>query len=329
MQKRIWANLYDDLYADPLLDGLSASGFMVIRKHVDKNDREGLLKMVSSGYDCVIASLEQWDKALLDAAGEQLKLLIKYGTGINNFDIPYATQKGIAIANLAGMNAQTVAQLALTHILSCLRGYDRACAYSRQKKWMPHTGYELDGKIVGLIGFGQIAQHLSRMLEGFDVRIIAYDVVQNQSALDKHPNVCFTSDLDTLLSKSDIVSLHVPLLDQTRGMMNRERFAVMKDGAVLVNTSRGEIVCEADLVSAINSGKIRAAGLDVTTAEPFDPENPLLTMDAVSVTPHIGAASFESEERCQQLMIEIARVFFQQGMHPRVVNPEFADYRTL
>ncbi|MEG1525496.1 MAG: NAD(P)-dependent oxidoreductase [Clostridia bacterium] len=327
MKQRVWTNLYDDLIAETLLNGLQQSGFEVVRKHVDKSDRAALLKTVAEGYDYVVASLEQWDSELIDAAGDQLKALVKYGTGINNFDIPYATQKGIAIANLAGQNAQTVAQLAMTHILSSLRGFDRACAYSRESRWKPHTGMELDGKTVGLVGFGQIAQHLSRMLEGFWVSVIAYDVFENKDALAKHQNVIFTNDLNELLEKSDVVSLHVPLLPETQGMMDCSRFARMKNGAILVNTSRGEIVNEPDLMEALRSGKLMAAGLDVMSAEPFDPNNPLLKMDNVSVTPHIGAASFESEERCQHLMVEIIKTFAEGQIHNRIINPTFAQQR--
>jgi phosphoglycerate dehydrogenase-like enzyme len=323
MRLKVWANLYDDLYADPLLDGLTQAGFEVVRLHVDKNDRPALLK-AAKGFDYVIASLEMWDKELIDAAGPQLKLLIKYGTGVNNFDIPYATQKGIAIANLAGQNAPAVAQLALTHILSCQRRYAYTCSLARQKVWQPYTGNELDGKTLGLVGFGQIAQNLARMVSGFTTQVLAYDVFKNEEALKAHPNVTFQPDLKKLLAVSDIISVHVPLLEQTRRMMNAELFSCMKDGVVFVNTSRGEIVDEKALMDALQSGKVSAAGLDVTSSEPFDPNNPLLAMDQVSVTPHIGAATLESEDRCQHLMVEIARTFAQGKPHARVINPEFA-----
>ena len=134
----------------------------------------------------------------------------------------------------------------------------------------------------------------------------------------------FQPDLKKLLAVSDIISVHVPLLEQTRRMMNAELFSCMKDGVVFVNTSRGEIVDEKALMDALQSGKVSAAGLDVTSSEPFDPNNPLLAMDQVSVTPHIGAATLESEDRCQHLMVEIARTFAQGKPHARVINPEFA-----
>ena len=324
MKGRIWLNLYDDLLADTLIQGLQREGFETVRKHVDKADRKGLLAAASEGYDCVIVSLEQWDRELIDAARPRLKLLIKYGTGVNNFDIPYATSCGIAIANLAGANAQAVAQIALTHILSCLRGYARACGCAREKIWSPYTGRELDGKVVGLIGFGQIAQHLARMLDGFQVRVMAYDIFKNEDALRRHPNVEFCEDMDRVLESSDIVSIHIPSTPQTENMAGEAFFSKMKDGAVFINTSRGELVDEAALLRALRSGKLSWAGLDVTRAEPFDSSNPLLTMPNVSVTPHIGAATLESEERCQRLMVEIASAFWATGGHARVINPQFA-----
>ncbi len=327
MSRRIWLNLYDDLFADPLIQGLRDEGFTTVRKHVDKADRQKLLEVAAEGYDYVIASLEEWDQELIDAARPQLKLLIKYGTGVNNFDIPYATSRGIAIANLAGANAQAVAQLALTHILSCLRGYAYACSCSREKIWSPYTGRELDGKVVGLIGFGQIAQHLSRMLEGFHVRVMAYDIVKNEKALQQHPNVEFFHDMETVLRNSDVISLHIPSTPQTENLADETFFSSMKDGAIFVNTSRGELVDEAALIHALNSKKISFAGLDVTRAEPFDCSNPLLTMPNVSVTPHIGAATLESEERCQRLMVEIASAFCRTGSHARIINPQFAQYQ--
>ena len=208
----------------------------------------------------------------------------------------------------------------MLHILNIGRRFAHCTEGCRKGIWPSTiTGNELDGKTVGLLGFGNIGKQLVRMMKGFDVKVLVYDAYFPDQDDEKY-GVAFLSDKEELFRQSDIISLHVPLNEETKGMINKDVFAMMKSSAYLINTCRGAVVNEADLIEALQTGQIRGAGLDVLTQEPPQMDNPLLHMDNVFVTSHMGAASLESEHRSQVIIADCIEDFFNGNVPYNVKN---------
>jgi D-3-phosphoglycerate dehydrogenase len=238
------------------------------------------------GVDGYIAGLDAIDREALQAA-DRLKVIARYGVGVDNVDLPAVREKGIVLTNTPGANSVSVAELALALILSLARQIPEAAEAVHQGKWPRLTGVSLEGKTIGLLGLGAIGKQLARRLAGFDCRILAHDPFADAEFARDHQ--IGLAGLDEVVSESDFVSLHLPLLAETRGMVNQEFLSKMKKGSFLINTSRGEVIDEAALLQALQSGHLRGAGLDAFIKEPPDPENPLLGLPQVIATPHLGA----------------------------------------
>lgn len=238
------------------------------------------------GVDGYIAGLDAIDREALQAA-DRLKVICRYGVGVDNVDLGAAKEKGIIVTNTPGSNSVSVAELALGLILALARQIPEAVEAVHQGKWPRLSGVSLEGKAIGILGLGAIGKQLTRRLQGFDCRILAYDPFADTS-FAKTNRVELTS-LESVITQADFVSLHLPLLPETRGLVNRDFLAKMKKGSFLVNTSRGEVVDESALLEALKSGQLRGAGLDAFIKEPPDPDNPLLALPQVIATPHLGA----------------------------------------
>ena len=242
-----------------------------------------------------------------EAKGSNLKLVIRGGVGVDNIDVAYAEANGIKVMNTPRASSNSVAELALAHMLSCARFISVAGHTMREGKWEKKAygkGIELGGKTLGVIGYGRIGQALGRMAQGLGMKVLAYDIF-HVDGLE-----CDTMryvEMDELLAKSDFISLHTPAIDG-KPLINAENIAKMKDGVVFVNTSRGNNVDEAALLDALNSGKIRGAGLDVFAEEPAKNEA-LLQHPNVSCTPHIGAATKEAQQRIGTEIVSIIENF--------------------
>ncbi|HNM85212.1 MAG TPA: 2-hydroxyacid dehydrogenase [Mycobacterium sp.] len=217
----------------------------------------------------------------------KLKLVHKLGAGVNTIDVDVATERGVAVANMPGANAPSVAEAAVMLMLATLRRLPALDEATRAGRGWP-TDPELGDKVrdlgsctVGLIGFGNAAKRVEQAL-----RALGTTVLHTSTRRDEH-NTSWAS-FNEILEKSDIVSLHLPLTPETRGMIGEAALAKMKPGAILVNTARGEIVDEAALVAALQSGRLAAAGLDVFATEPVPADNPLLALDNVILSPHVS-----------------------------------------
>ena len=238
-----------------------------------------------------------------EAKGGKLKLIIRGGVGVDNIDVAYAEANGIAVKNTPRASSNSVAELALAHMLSCARFVSIAGHTMREGKWEKKAygkGVELGGKTLGVIGYGRIGQALGRMAQGLGMNVVAYDIYHVEGI------ECETMHyvtMDELLAQSDFISLHTPAIDG-KPLINRENIAKMKDGVIFVNTSRGNNVDEEALLEGLNSGKIRGAGLDVYAEEPAKNEA-LLNHPNVSCTPHIGAATKEAQKRIGQEIVSI------------------------
>jgi len=244
----------------------------------------------------VIRSATKIRAAQIDACrGSRLKLIIRAGVGLDNIDVKYAEDAGITVKNTPRSSSNSVAELALAHMLSCARFLSIAGHTMREDKWEKKAygkGIEIAGKTLGVIGYGRIGQMLGAKAQALGMTVLACDIYHAEGL------ECETMkyvEMDELLAKSDFISLHTPSIDG-KPLINADTIAKMKDGVVFVNTSRGNNVDETALLDALNSGKVRSAGLDVYADEPAT-NHALYSHPMVSCTPHIGAATKEAQKR--------------------------------
>ena len=252
-----------------------------------------------------------------------LKLIAVLATGYNVVDCAYAKEKGISVVNVPTYGTQIVGQYAVGLLLEICSHYGHHAQTVREGKWEKNPDWcywdypmiELYGKTAGIIGLGRIGQATAKILNAMDMKVLAFDA---------HPSDAWKAlaeyvDLDTLLAQSDVIFLHCPLFPDTEGMINRENIEKMKDGVILINNSRGQLVNEQDLADALNSGKVYAAGLDVVSTEPIKGDNPLLTAKNCFITPHISWAAQASRQRIMDITAENIRAFLA-GKPVNVVN---------
>lgn len=268
--------------------------------------------------EVILCGAEPIGMKVLEASGN-LRLIMKHGVGVDNIDMNAATSLRIAVANAPGTNTESVADLTLALILDLLRGVCRASASTKTGGWERFVGHELGALTVGVVGTGRIGAAVVRRLSGFGPKILAYDVVQQKTLISEY-GVRYVS-LEELLSRSDLVTLHVPLIDQTRGIIGASELSLMKPKACLINAARGELVDEQALYKALKEGSVSAAALDVFATEPPE-DSPLLTLDNVLATPHIAAYTFESMDRMGRTCAEIVVEVLAGKTHGNVLNPE-------
>ena len=238
------------------------------------------------GFEGCIAGLDRFDRAVIEAAG-RLRVIARYGVGVDNVDLAAARERGIQVTNTPGANSDSVAELAVGLMLALARSIPRADRATKAGDWPRMHGLSISGKVVGLVGFGAIGRLVAAKLSGFGCNLLAHDPYASSEAAAL-AGVRLVG-LDELAASADFVSLHCPLTEQTRGLVNAAFIARMKPGAFLVNTARGDLVDEAALLEGLQSGKLRGAALDVYAQQPPDPGNPLLALPQVIVTPHMGA----------------------------------------
>lgn len=283
------------------------------------------------GVDAIISLLtDRIDGDLIDAAGPQLKIISNYAVGFDNVDVKAATDRGVVITNTPSDEVnEAVAEHAWALILSLARRIveaDEATRKGSYKGWEPDIflGPSLIGKTLGIIGMGRIGTMVARRSKGFNMNVL-YNKREPDPKAEAELGVKFAS-LDDILAKSDFITLHVPLTDETRHMINKDTLAKMKDRSYLVNTSRGPVVNEKDLVEALRMGKLAGAGLDVFDNEPnIDPE--LIGMENVVLTPHIASATHEARDKMGQQAVA-AVLAVASGQKPEnLVNPDVWEKR--
>ena len=244
------------------------------------------LQTLLPGMDGYIAGLDTIDAVAIDAA-DHLRVIARYGAGVDRVDVEAAKARGIVVANTPGANTVSVAELAVGLILALARSIPVANHATKAGEWPRLRGLSLEGKIVGLLGFGAIGKQVARRLTGFDCTLLAYDPFPDHDFAAA--NGVGLVSLDDVLSRADFLSLHLPALPSTRGLVDAGLLARMKPGAYLINTARGELIIEQDLLAALESGHIRGAALDAFQTEPPGADNPLLALPQVIATPHTGA----------------------------------------
>jgi D-3-phosphoglycerate dehydrogenase len=269
----------------------------------ETTDRADHMRMIADA-DFILTAVAV-DADMIRSA-PKLKLRHKWGIGVDKFDLDAARAARIPVAITAGANAGPVSEHTVMLMLATYRRLAQCDRKLREGQWIrPQIraqAYQLSGKTVGLLGFGNVGRMVAHRLAGFDVTVIYHDIRRADRATEKSLRVTPVT-LDELLERSDVISLHVPLTKVTRGIIGAEALSRMKPGAILVNAARGEIVDEPALYDALVSGKLRGAGLDVFAKEPADPNNPLFKLDQVVVTPHTAGSAID-------LVGEIARHAF-------------------
>jgi D-3-phosphoglycerate dehydrogenase len=287
--------LISDAFDPTLPDKLKAFGEVT-----DDKDRVPDVDVI------LVRSKTKCDREYIDRA-QKLQLIIRGGVGLDNIDVDYARSKGIQVFNTAQASAVAVAELAFALMICVPSRLVEGHVGMVNKEWLKKRlkRDELMGKTLGLIGAGNIGTELAKRAIAFGMRVIAYDPL-----LKSHDLMDLVS-LEELFALSDYISLHVPLTDETRGMINSETMDQMRDGVVIINTARGACVDEADMVAALESGKVRAYATDVWYSDPPDAACPLYDAPNVIMTPHLGASTSENMLRIGDIIVRILEDFVQ------------------
>ncbi len=311
---------YTENPGDLSWDGLRTLGDVVIYDHSTKDEAE-IIRRIGDA-EIVVANKSPISRRILDACPNAKYITIQ-ATGYDPIDYVYAREKGIPVSNVPTYGTASVAQFAIALLLEI-------CGHAAHHSDAVHAGrwaesgewtfwdypmIELAGKTMGIIGFGRIGQNVGRIAKALGMNVIAF----NRSRSAEGAEIAEYVELDELLHRADVISLHCPLFPETRGIINRETISKMKDGVIIINNSRGPLVVEQDLADALNSGKVYAAGLDVVSSEPISADNPLLKAKNCLITPHISWAPKESRQRIMDCTVENIRAF-QAGKPQNVVN---------
>lgn len=300
--------------AQPTIDvirGLIPEGFTIA--FAQSNQSSEHLELVKDAE--VIMAAGTFVTAEIIAQAPRLKLIQKWGIGVDKIDLEAARRAGVTVAITAGATSIPVSEHTLMLILATSRRLPLAHRSLQEGKWIAAelrtVCSKLDGKTVGLFGFGNIARYVAKRLSGFDVNLIYHSRTRLDPALEQHYNVRYV-DFDTLLKESDILSLHAPLTPQTKHLFNAETFKKMKRGAMLINTARGELIDEHALVEALLTGQLSSAGLDTFEGEPPRADHPLLHMDQVVATPHAAGGVYDNVPHIVGHMFRNIELFFNQ-----------------
>ena len=278
----------------------------------------------AKGAEILIINKTVLDRSLLDALSPELKYIGLQSTGYNVVDCEYARELGITVCNIPAYSTNAVAQLVFAFILQITNKVTLHSDAVKNGEWCSCPDFcfwkepltELDGKTIGIIGFGSIGRRVAQIAEAFGMNVLAYSPRKKEIG---NLNTLKFTDLNTLLSNSDIITCHCPLTEETAGLINEENISKMKKSAVFINTSRGPVVDEKALADALNNGDIAAAGLDVLKVEPARKDNPLLTAKNCYITPHIAWAAQETRARLLKILEENIRAYLS-GKPQNVVN---------
>ena len=290
---------------------LEAQGYELILNPHDRTLTEDELVEMIQGASGMIAGSDHVTERVLKAGFPSLKVVAKQGVGYNTIDVECAKKLGIAVTITPGANSGSVADLTMGLIVSTARNISDMDREIRNGGWYRHTGLELKNKVLGIVGMGHIGGEVAKRAFAFGMKIIAYDVYPRQDFIEQYA-VEYT-DLETLFSQADFISLHAPAIPSTMGMINKNSISLMKKNAVIINAARGELIVESDLCEALASGRIAGAGLDVYGQEP--PQKSLLMEQKnVTFTAHAGAYTKEAIIGAGVMAAEeIVRVLWGEG----------------
>jgi D-3-phosphoglycerate dehydrogenase len=309
---------------DPLLEPLRADGHEVVAVDGISLRTEPALIDALQGMAASLASVEPYTAAVL-AETPDLRVISRLGVGYDAIDVDEATRRGVVVCTTPGANHHSVADLAVGLILVCLRQIVAAAETVRAGNWVPpRVGVELRATTVGIVGTGLIGREVIKRLSGFEPRVLAYDVVESPEMVQKF-GVEYVS-FDELLRQSDVLTLHAPLLPETRALIDANALAKMKPSAYVVNTARGPLVDEVAIAQALHAGQIAGAALDVFDREPLPASSPLRQAPNLILTPHIAGVTQQSRTAMAAMAIQnVARVLRGEAplscVNPQALNP--------
>jgi glyoxylate reductase len=289
----------------------------------ERPPREEVLRRVKDKEGLICLLTEKINEEFLRAA-PKLRIAANVAVGFDNIDVSACTKRGVVATNTPGVLDETTADFAWTLLMAVARRLSEGEALARSGKWKNWdldqlVGTDVWGKTLGIVGFGRIGRAVARRASGFQMKVIYTDAMRAPADMEKALNAEFR-DMNALLAESDFISVHVPLLPETRGLFDAPKFYRMKPTAFLINTSRGPVVDEAALVAALEEGKIAGAGLDVYENEPFI--HPGLKRTNVVLAPHIASASLETRTKMACIAAENVVALFAGQRPPNVLNPE-------
>lgn len=285
------------------LEDLAKECRVTLHRKPEPPSRKELLKNVA-GKNAILCMLsDRIDREVIKAAGPSLKIISSYSTGFEHIEVEEATRRGIYVTYTADILAEATADLTFAVILACARNVVQGDTMVRKGKWKAGwapdllLGEQVHGSTLGIIGFGRIGFAVAKRAKAFGMNVLYHNRSQKDQEFAKY------TDLDDLLSQSDFVSIHASMSGDSRHMINKEKLRKMKRTAFLINTARGAIVNERDLVSALKKGWIAGAGLDVFEKEPLSASSPLMKMKNVVLLPHIGSASRQTRHRMAEVAV--------------------------
>ncbi len=301
--------------------GLEALGEVTVYDRTAYQESPLIAERISDA-EIVVMNKTPISKETIDKC-PNIQMIAVLATGYNVVDYNYAREKGIPVCNVPTYGTASVSQFSIALLLEICHHIGHHSASVHAGNWASNADWcywdypliELEGKTIGIIGFGRIGQAEGRVAKALGMKVLAYDLYPN----DKGREIAEYVDLDTLFARSDVITLHCNLTPENTGMINKDTIAKMKDGAILINNARGQLIVEQDVADALNSGKLAAAGLDVVYTEPIRADNPLLTAKNCIITPHISWAPIESRQRIMDATVENVKAFLN-GTPQNVVN---------
>ena len=312
---------YTENPGDLSWDGLCRLGDLSVYDRTSLTDKKEIIHRIGDA-NIVITNKTPISKCTLDAC-PSIKFIAVLATGYNVVDYQYAAEKGVPVSNVPAYGTASVSQFAISLLLEICSHVGHHSNAVGEGRWENCSDWcfwdypliELAGKTMGIIGFGRIGQSTGRIAKALGMDVLAFDNHPSDSGRE----IARYTELDELLAASDVIALHCPLFPDTKGLINKDTIAKMKDGIIIINNSRGQLVVEQDLADALNTGKVYAAGLDVVSTEPIEGSNPLLKAKNCFITPHISWAPIESRQRIMDCTVENVRSFIA-GKAVNVVN---------
>jgi len=278
----------------PHHDRLESQGYEIVRERGPLPEQRML--DLAGEFDAFLCGDDAITRQVIDKSLPRLKVISKYGIGLDKIDVGYATEKKIPVLFTPGVNHTTVAEHTFGLLLGITKTVVETASAARRGEWKRLTGHEIMGQTMGIIGLGRIGKEVATRAKAFGMPVIAFDPYWDEKFAVQH-DVRRCATMDDVLTGADVVSLHCFLSDETRGMINTGKIAEMKDGVIVLNCARGELVETADMVTALLSGKVGGYGADVLDVEPPPADHPLLTAPNCVITPHIGSRTYESVVR--------------------------------
>jgi len=308
---------------------IAEAGVALLRSKFDVDvDSTSPLEDVLGDYDAIVIRSATMLTADLIERGERLKVIGRAGVGVDNVDVQAATRCGILVANAPESTVVSAAEQTVGLLVALARNIPQAHAALKQGRWERSrwNGVELDGKTLGVVGFGRIGQQVARRAAGLGMRVVAYDPYVGDDRF-RELGVEHARTADEVFAAADFLTLHSPLTEETRALVNRESIGKMRDGARIVNAARGGLIDEEALIEAIRSGKLAGAALDVFSSEPY--AGPLLELDEVVVTPHLAASTDEAQDRAGVIIAEQVAAALEGSLVSNAVNIPVVDQADL